>query len=163
MALRRRQFGFGIGIALAGLFVYGVVMAQECPISAPLTLKDTQSGFAGETGTVWTVAADCSFTVARQIGPKTLPPHKRGQLTPEQQAILKDMMGRIAIAALPDKFGAGSPVNARRITLSYAGKQTTMILPPGGGDPGRLRAMAGDGPAGQILELAQTLKQMMDG
>jgi hypothetical protein len=160
MAGRRRQFGFGI--ALAGFFVYGVVMAQECPISAPLTLKDIQSGFAGETGTVWTVAPDCSFTVARQIGSKTLPPHKRGQLTPEQQAVLKDMIGRIGIAALPEQFSEGSPVNARRITLSYAGKQTTMVLPPGGGDPSRLRETAGDGPAGQILKLAQTLKQMMD-
>jgi hypothetical protein len=40
-------------------------MAEECPLSAPLVLKDTQSGFAGETGDVWTIAPDCSFTVAR--------------------------------------------------------------------------------------------------
>ena len=37
-------------------------MAEECPLTAPLTLKDSQSGIAGETGTVWTIAPDCSFT-----------------------------------------------------------------------------------------------------
>ena len=53
-------------------------MAEECPLTAPLTLKDSQSGIAGETGTVWTIAPDCSFTVARHIGPKVLDPYKQG-------------------------------------------------------------------------------------
>jgi len=45
-------------------------VAQECPLSAALTLKDTQYGFAGETGTVWTIAPDFTFTIARHIGLK---------------------------------------------------------------------------------------------
>ena len=46
-------------------------MAEESLLSAPLIVKDLQGGFVGETGTVWTVAPDCSFTVARQTGPNT--------------------------------------------------------------------------------------------
>ncbi len=43
-------------------------MAQECPLSAALTLKDTQYGFAGATGTVWTIEPDFTFMIARHIG-----------------------------------------------------------------------------------------------
>src|SRR5216684_9024810 len=50
------------------------------PLSTALVLKDTQGGFAGETGMVWTIAPDCSYTVARQIGLKALDPHKQGRL-----------------------------------------------------------------------------------
>jgi hypothetical protein len=39
-------------------------MAQECPLWAALTIKDTQYGFAGATGTVWTIAPDFTFTIA---------------------------------------------------------------------------------------------------
>ena len=111
-------------------------MAEECPLSAPLVLKDTQSSFAGETGNVWTIAPDCSFTVARQIGLNALEPYKQGQLTPQQRAQLKELMDRMTMTALPEQLGGGPQVNARRITLSYSGKESVLSLPPGGGDLG---------------------------
>jgi hypothetical protein len=134
-------------------------MAQECPLSAPLTLKDTQSGFAGETGTVWTIAPDCSFTIARQIGLKTLDPHMQGRLTPEQQAQLKELLDRMAVATLPERLGGEPHVNARRISLSYGGNQSVLSLPPGGGDLNALHTALGD-PAGRMLELANKLRGM---
>jgi hypothetical protein len=109
-------------------------MAQDCPLPTPSTLKDTQSGFAGETGTVWTIAPDCSFTVARQIGLKTLDPHNQGRLTSDQQAQLKQSLDRMAAANLPNQLGGAPQVNARQITLAYGGKQAMVTLPPGGGD-----------------------------
>ncbi len=136
-------------------------MAQECPLSAPLTVTDTQAGFAGETGTVWTISPDCSFTVARQIGLKVLDPHNQGRLTAEQQQRLKDLLGRMTAAPLPKQVGGVPQVNARQITLSYGGEQSILALPPGGGDVGALRAVPGDGPAGRMLELADVLKGMI--
>jgi hypothetical protein len=150
----------GIGLAFLGLLISGTVMAEECPLSAPLVLKDTQSGFAGETGNVWTIAPDCSFTVARQIGLKVLEPHKQGQLTPEQRAQLKQLLDRMAATALPEQLGGGPQVNARRITLAYGGKQSVLSLPPGGGDLGTLRAAAGDDSTHLMLDLADNLKAM---
>jgi hypothetical protein len=138
-------------------------MAEECPLSAPLVLKDIQSGFAGETGNVWTIAPDCSFTVARQVGLNVLQPHKQGQLTPEQRAELKGMLDRMAATALPEQLGAGPQVNARRITLSYDGKQSVLSLPPGGGDIAMLRGAAGDDSTRLMLDLADRLKAMAGG
>jgi len=134
-------------------------MAEECPLSAPLVLKDMQSGVAGETGNVWTIAPDCSFTVARQIGLNVLQPHKQGQLTPQQRLQLKEMMDRMKATVLPEQLG-GPQVNARRVTISYAGKQSVLTLPPGGGDLEALRAAAGDASTRLMLDVADKLKAM---
>src|ERR1700681_2172423 len=124
MSSPRQQFRFPplargaarIGLALSVLLIPVTIMAQECPLSAPLTVKDTQNGFAGETGTVWTIAPDCSYTVARQIGLKTFDPDRQGRLTPEQQARLKELLDRMSAAGLPRQLGSEPQVNARRIT-----------------------------------------------
>jgi hypothetical protein len=134
-------------------------MAQESSLSAPLVLEDIQGGFAGETGRIWTIAPDGSYTVARQIGLKVLEPDKQGWLTPEQRARLKVSLDRMAAVALPQQLGGGPQVNARRITLSYGGKQSVLSLPPGGGDPSAHSA-AGDDPTRLILELADDLRAM---
>jgi hypothetical protein len=88
------------------------------PFDAPYA---AQCGFAGETGTVWTIAPDFTFTIARQIGFKILDPHKQGRLSPEQQAHFKARLDRVDIAKLPKGFGTEPQVNARMITLSYGG------------------------------------------
>jgi hypothetical protein len=150
----------GISLAFLGLLISETVMAEECPLSAPLVLKDTQSGFAGETGNVWTIAPDCSFTVARQVGLNVLQPHKQGQLTPQQRTQLKEFLARMTATALPAQLGSGPQVNARRITLDYGGKQSVLSLPPGGGDLGALRAAAGDDSMRLMLDLADGLKSM---
>ena len=150
-------------MAFLGHLVLGKVMAEECPLSAPLVLKDMQSGVAGETGNVWTIAPDCSFTVARQVGLNLLQPHKQGQLTLQQRLQLEQMMDRMAATALPEQLGSGPQVNARRITLAYGGKQSVLTLPPGGGDLGALRAAASDDSTRHMLDLANDLKAMMGG
>jgi len=152
-----------IGLAFLGLLVSEKVMAEECPLSAPLVLKDTQSGVAGETGNVWTIAPDCSFTVARQIGLSVLQPHKQGQLTPQQRLQLKQMMDRMTATALPEQLGGEPQVNARHITLAYGGRQSVLTLPPGGGDLASLRAAAGDDSTRLMLDLANDLKTMTGG
>jgi hypothetical protein len=152
-----------IGLAFLGLLVSEKVMAEECALSAPLVLKDTQSGVAGETGNVWTIAPDCSFTVARQIGLNVLQPHKQGQLTPQQRLQLKQMMDRMTATALPEQLGGEPQVNARHITLAYGGRQSVLTLPPGGGDLASLRAAAGDDSTRLMLDLANDLKTMTGG
>jgi len=152
-----------VGAALLGLLFLETVMAEECPLSGPLVRKDLQSGFAGETGNVWTIAPDCSFTVARQIGLNVLDPYKRGQLTAQQQTELREMMGRVSATALPEQIGAAPQANARRITLSYGDRQSVLSLPPGGGDINTLRAAAGDDPTRLMLDLADKMKSMTGG
>jgi hypothetical protein len=149
-----------VGLALIGLLISGTNMAQETSPSAPLVVKDLQSGFAGETGRVWTISPDGSYTVARQIGLKVLEPDQQGRLTPEQWTQLRTLLDRMAVMALPRQLGGEPQVNARRITISYGGMQSVLNLPPAGSDRGASRSAAGDNPTRLILELADNVKAM---
>jgi hypothetical protein len=146
------------GLTLAALLISPIVMAQNCPLTTPLILKDTQDGFAGQTGTVWAITPGCNFTVAQQIGTKITDPIREGRLTPQQEMLLKEQLNRTA--GMPAQLGDGPQVNARRIMLSYEGRVSVLILPPGGGDLSALRAAVGEGPTGRLLELAETVKRM---
>lgn len=141
-----------------GVLISGAALAQECPVKTPLTLKDTQDGFAGETGTVWTVSPDCSFTISQQIGSKLVNPHARGLLTAEQQARLREALTQAAVADLPAQLGGGPKVNARRITLSYEGKVSVLTLPPGGGDLNELYAKTSDRTIRKLLKIGVVLQ-----
>src|SRR5262245_15512094 len=57
-------------IAMTMLLTSRPIMAQQCGLTTPLVIKDLQSGYVGQTGTVWTLEPDCSYSVARQIGLK---------------------------------------------------------------------------------------------
>src|SRR5437868_3790332 len=70
--------------------------AADCPAKPMLTVKDSQDGFAGKTGTSWTIKSDCSFEVSRFRGEQVSPPHLKGQLTPEQQSRLAAVLSAAA-------------------------------------------------------------------
>jgi hypothetical protein len=147
-------------MALLGLLISGTNMAQETSQSAPLVVKDLQSGFAGETGRVWTISPDGGYTVARQIGLKVLEPDRQGRLLPEQWVQLKTLLDRMAVMALPPQLGGVPQVNARQITLSYGGRESVLNLPHGGDDASAPRTAAGNDPARLMLELAHNVKAM---
>jgi hypothetical protein len=134
-------------------------MAQECLLAAPLIERETH--IVGETGTVWTIAADCSFTIARQIGPKMLEPHKHGHLTSKQQVRIKkmlDLIGPTESTTLPPR---APHVNPHRITVSYGGLEAVVTLPPAGGDIGALQdSIVGDREK-TIVQLACAMRGML--
>jgi hypothetical protein len=140
--------------ALACLAPMHRTQAAECPVKPMLTIKDSQDGFAGKTGTIWTVKPDCSFEIARFRGDDVSAPHAKGQLTPEQQSQLAAVLSTEAIATLPSHSGEASPVNNRQITIDYGGK--TAVLDLGMGDP------AGQGnlpdPARRVVAISRAVK-----
>jgi hypothetical protein len=149
-----------VGVGAAGLLRSGASLAEGCSLTAPLILKDLQGGFVGQTGTVWTIAPDCSFTVARQTGPNTADPHKHGRLTSDQQKRLAALLARIEFAALPEQLGGVPQANAHQITVSYGQMLCVLNLPPAGGGADPRRAPA-DPLAAWVLELGDILKDMI--
>jgi hypothetical protein len=47
-----------------------------------LALRESQGGFVGKTGTVWTINSDCSFTVSRFVNDQTSEPQKARSVNP---------------------------------------------------------------------------------
>jgi len=148
------------GVAAAGLLPWGASLAEESPLTAPLILKDLQGGFVGQTGTVWTIAPDCSFTVARQTGPSTAAPHKHGRLTSDQEKRLAALLARIDLASLPEQLGGVPQPNAHQITVSCGRMHCVLNLPPAGGGAEPRHATA-DPLAASVLELGEFMKNMI--
>jgi hypothetical protein len=131
-------------------------VVNENPLTAPLVVKDLQGGVVGQTGTVWTIAPDGGFTVARQIGARVATPHKRGRLSGEQTERLRAMLERPAMAALPAQLGEAPHANARQITVA-SGAISVVLTLPAAGDPKTLRAQGPDHHSTQVLELIDLL------
>src|SRR5437016_6273369 len=106
------------GLILGMVVVPGVwdAFANDCPLKMTLTVKDTQGGFAGTTGIVWTIRPDSTFCVSRLFGERVLEPHHQGNLTSEQKARLSEILTQGKLADLPAQLGEAPQVNARRIT-----------------------------------------------
>jgi hypothetical protein len=147
----------GFALLLAALLSSTLAMSEQCPLSSPLVVKDLQDGFAGQTGSIWTVSVDCTITVARQVGQKVSEPYYRGRLSAEQQVELRNALKKTSLADLPPEAGTGGPpVNARRVVVAMGSRVSTLTLTPGS-DLDAARAAVGNRAAGQLLELAQTV------
>jgi hypothetical protein len=133
--------------------------AADCPAKPMLTVKDSQDGFAGKTGTIWTIKSDCSFEVARFRGDEVSAPHLKGQLTPEQQSHIAAVLSTAAVQTLPAHVGEPAPVNAHQITIDYGGK--TAVVNLGMGDPA-LQGPSRDS-AQRVIEISKAVKGVTGG
>ena len=144
-----------LSLSLAAAFMAPhQVLAADCSVKPMLTVKDTQDGFAGTTGTIWTIKPDCSYDVARVRAGEVSPPHLKGQLTPEQQSQLTAALSAAAVETLPARIGEPAPVNARQITIEYGGKTAVLNLGMGGAAPPGVSNDA----ASRVVEIGRIVK-----
>jgi hypothetical protein len=130
-----------IGLARygCGALVWGLMLAVT-PAAAggsdgpmlehPLRLQDAQEGIVGETGRFWIIEPSGAWRVAGYVNDDVQEPKRTGQLNPQALEVLADCLAREDLSALPATAGAGPPVNARRISLSYGDKVVTLTLAP---------------------------------
>jgi hypothetical protein len=135
--------------------------AADCALRATLTLTDTQDGFAGTTGNVWTIHSDCTFTVSRILNTSVSAPHLRGRLTPEQQARLSAVLAEMSVATLPPRIGEPANVNPRQISLDYDGKISILELGPGTSDIAAVKALSFAHPARRLYETSVAVKGLL--
>jgi hypothetical protein len=158
-----------VGMCLAFDLLVGTValtggrhaLANGCMLKMPLTVKDTQDGFAGTTGTVWTIELDCTFRISRLFGQHVAEPHRWGSLTPEQQARLSAILAKAAVAELPAQMGETTRVNARRLTAEYDGKVSVLSLSPGDRDIDAIRTSGPRDPARRLLEVVDAVEEIL--
>ncbi|WP_156952203.1 hypothetical protein [Bradyrhizobium sp. WSM1743] len=143
-----------LALAVACMVPLRLAQAADCPAKPMLTIKDSQDGFAGKTGTIWTIKPDCSFEVARFHGENVSAPHAKGQLTPEQQSRLAAVLSTEDVATLPAHTGQPAPVNSRQISIEYGGK--TAVLDLGTSDPAALGNLPESGR--RVMEISKAVK-----
>ena len=143
-------------LAAAALYMVAPHQAQaDCPAKPMLTIIESQDGFAGKTGTIWTIKPDCSYEVSRFQGSKVSPPHLEGQLTAEQQAQLASALATAAVETLPARIGERAPIDSRYISINYGGKTAVLNLGMGGA------ALQGpQDPAHRVVEIIKAVKSV---
>jgi len=146
-------------VLLAGMSPQASAESAQCGFNG-LTLKDAQTGFAGTTGTVWTIKPDCSYEVSRFVENNVSAPHRRGRLSPEQQAKLSSVLSEKAITTLPARLGEPVEINARRLSIEYGGKVAVLELVGGAGSAESLKTRGPNEPARRLLDIADTIKSM---
>ena len=96
----------------------------------PVTLRDSQSGFAGETGFLWTIDCDGAWQRQSFINETVRDADQEGQLTKEQLQTLGEALAKADMVGLTPSTGQ-TGVNPHIVTVTYGKKQATVILHPG--------------------------------
>jgi hypothetical protein len=100
-------------------------------LQAPLVLRDSQQGFAGVSGEIWTIKPDGHFSIARFLNGRVDRPYWTRKLTVSE---LKELAGVLAARRffdLPNSLGSASMVNAQLVTLTFGTKESTLALSAG--------------------------------
>ncbi len=137
-------------------------LTREGKLSATLTLKDGQGGFAGFTGLIWTVRPDGSWDRKRFINRTIRKADQQGKLTAKQLQSLADVLAHAQVHKLPSKMGKFRGANPHVVTLSWGKHQCAWTLPPGSPVPkypdqpfGKLT------PQDSFAEISQILRKML--
>ena len=154
-------WSIGLIIGMAAVPAVGHAGTNSGTLKMTLTVKDTQDGFAGTTGTVWRIEPDGAFRVSRIFNQNVAEPHLKGCLTPEQQARLSAVLAKEVPAELPAQIGDASPVNAHRITLQFGDRVSVLSVGAGDREIGAIRSGDPHHPARRLLEVAETVKAMI--
>ena len=122
---------------LLGLLAFAFcISAEELPTKIPLTaklsLKDAQGGFAGFNG--WVITVEPDGTWERRpfaFTHKFKEPDRRGKLTAAELKALAEKLKRSEIKSLPASLGKYQGANPHVVTLTFAGKACVFHLAPG--------------------------------
>ena len=130
-------------LALLILAGVGSAAAMGAGTALPLTerveLQELQSGFAGVTGTVWTIETDGRFVISRKIN-EQVTPRAEGTLDAAQLSKIAEALAAADAATLPATIGDPPPVNPRTVILQIGDKPSTLFTAgaveagPSGGD-----------------------------
>jgi hypothetical protein len=172
-ALRRAARALGCLAALTALSVHvedaagrgdaAAFLGADGALRAPVELRDAQEGFAGQTGTLWTIEPDGAYRVARFVAQVVQPAHRTGQLTRAELARLAQVLAAQDLLSLPDTVGSLPPVNPRRISVRFGSRVSTLVLAPGE-EPREAAARGTPGsPATRLVAIREAIRTLVPG
>lgn len=96
-----------------------------------LTIRDAQGGFAGFSGTLWTIDVGGSWSRAPFLNDDVRKPEGEGELSGEQLRALAAAFKKHALVDLPAKLGGEPMTNPRVITLTFGKLSSELVLGAG--------------------------------
>lgn len=138
-------------------------LAKAEPLAAKLELRDSQDGFAGTTGILYSIEADGRFTLAHFVNEKIQPPARRGSLDPAALKALASVLEAQRLRELPVQIGEPPAVNPRRLVIQHGNTRTTLLLQAGADIATTLNAheKTRESPTYRFLIVAQTILRVV--
>lgn len=109
----------------------GPLTGEGSALRETLTLRDSQDGFAGSSGTVTTIEPSGAWRLSRFLNETTRPPHREGRLTEDRLAKLAGALATLDLPSLPRRMGPEVPVNPRTLTVALGAHTSTLVLKGG--------------------------------
>ena len=97
-----------------------------------ITLRDSQTGFAGNSGRLWTISPDGSWQHRRFVNRELRPVDQKGKLSPAQIRQVAEALAAADMLRLPQTMGRPPSVNPHRFSLRF-GQRTVSYVTRGGG------------------------------
>jgi hypothetical protein len=139
----------------------GNVMA-ETPFKR-LEVKLTQSGFAGEAGSLWVIEPSGKWSRQEVAVGQAQPAEYQntGMLTQEQLHQLGQILLQNDIRNFEDKLGADGRANPRRLTIQWDDKRVEVVT-PAAVDPTALSTTNSDNPRPEdrVAAIARAVQEM---
>jgi hypothetical protein len=140
------------------LLLFAVVLRADDTkpaLKETLRIKDVQGGFAGFTGTQWTIEPSGEWTIATVFN-RQLTEKAKGKLSAQQLAELGRELEKYKVEGLTS---SGKPTtNPHEVTVLLGKKTATLILKPGE----RLPKADADSVEGRYAGIAQYVKQLLE-
>ena len=129
---------------------------KDGKLTAELTFKSVQGGFAGFTGNTWNVKTDGSWTVTQVFNRKVFKPHVSGKLDAKQLKTLAAALAKANVAKLKGTFPSRG-ANPKVISVEYGNAKISYSLGAGANDPKKVKNKTG----AALLTLAKTIQKLM--
>lgn len=134
-------------------------LTKDGKLTAPFSLKDTQGGFAGFTGKLYSIKPDGAWTITRVFNRRKYKPHAFGKLSAKQLRTLAAALKANRVDKLPATSGSRAQANPLVITVAFGKHRSVCSLPAGLTDPGKLPK----GPKGDTGRRVLALRKAVQG
>ena len=135
-------------------------LRDDGQLKSGLTLRDAQSGFAGETGQLISIQPSGEWSVQKFTNEKLAEPKGKGKLSKEQLAELAQSLAQQDFAGLPKSIGKPLRANPRVVTVTI-GKQSVVFTRNAGPLPKHDAKKDKSEPAARLAEVIRTIQKLV--
>lgn len=96
-----------------------------------LEISLSQDGFAGTSGTIWTIAPNGDYQASRFLNQSTSAPYAKGKLDSKALRQIARILQQQDFLSLPQETGQTPPINPKRIKINFGQQVAVLTLPPG--------------------------------
>lgn len=106
----------------------GAFLNPDGTLKHSLVLRDAQSGFAGESGQLWTIETGGSWNVSPFLNRNVRDATASGKLSQKQLREIADVLAKAKFNELPNRMGKFTGANPHTFSVKLGEKQVALVM-----------------------------------